>query len=420
MQRVRSCSLAVLLAFGTVAGCWTDRVTGSETGTAVNRPVTPPAPWTPSFPTVPSGAVVYDRVSSSSLTGRQRFVLFANGAFSLQFVRENGAVPSASSFEYAGRFSRADSVVKFEFAASNTAGAWTATAVVHGDSLSVEFNVVMQLADFEDGLYVHAPQPTGGEQIYLMGPDGAGTPTLLTRGGWPSWSRDGKRIAFHRDGRVCVIDVDRSNESCLVDGTFPTLSPDGHSIAFTSLDGIAVMNGDGSNVRTLIRHDFRTDTYAPWDMGVSKPAWSPDGHHIAFEHLGDGDMQPAQIFVMKADGSEVRRLTESDDRRRYAESDPAWSADGTRIVFWSYGYGIASAPASGGVPTSIYMDFPAVAYGTRPAPSPDGLAVTYTVRDWTSGATSIWLRPGGRLVENGRDAAWSPDGKWIAYVSGGQ
>lgn len=421
MQRVPFRSLAALLVLGGATACSADRVVGSETGTPVNRPATPAGPWTPSFPTVPSGALVFDRVSSSSFQGRQRFVLFTDGTFSLQYARENGAVPGGpSSFAYTGEFSRADSVLKFDFAASNTAGAWTATAVVRGDSLSVEFNVVMQFADFEDGLYVHTPQPVGGEHIYLVSPDGSGAPTFLTSGGWPSWSRDGKRIAFHRDGRICVIDIDGSNESCLADGTFPTLSPDGHSIAFTSLDGIAVMNADGSNARTLVRHHFRADTYAPWDMGVAKPAWSPDGQYIAFEHLGDGDIQPAQIFVMKADGSDVRRLTESDDRRRYAESDPSWSVEGPRVFFWSYGYGLASVPATGGVPTSIYMDFPAVAYGSRPAPSPGGRAVAYTLRDWTTGATSIWLTPGGRLVPNGHDAAWSPDGRWIAYATGGK
>ena len=189
--------MAVLLALGGATACSADRVVGSEAGTPVNRPATPAGPWTPSFPTVPSGALVFDRVSPSSFRGKQRFVLFTNGTFSLQFVRESEAAPAGSSaFAYTGQFSRADSMVKFDFAASNTAGGWTATAVVHGDSLSVEFNVVMQFAEFEDGLYVHKPQPAGGEHIYLVSPDGSGAATLLTSGGWPSWSRDGKEIFF--------------------------------------------------------------------------------------------------------------------------------------------------------------------------------------------------------------------------------
>ena len=94
MQRVPFRSLAVLLALGGATACSADRVVGSEAGTPVNRPATPAGPWTPSFPTVPSGALVFDRVSSSSFEGRQRFVLFTNGTFSLQFVRESEAAPA--------------------------------------------------------------------------------------------------------------------------------------------------------------------------------------------------------------------------------------------------------------------------------------------------------------------------------------
>jgi Tol biopolymer transport system component len=367
---------------------------------------------------MPSGAAAYNRVSPSAIQDAQRFVLFPNGMFALQFVRATSSISGPLSFSYAGWYSRTDAVLTFLFDASNTAGAWTAKGVLRGDSLVVEFNTVMQLADFEDGVYVQPPPE--GDNIYLADPFGTGQPRRITSGGWPSWSAAGKRIAFHRGGQICVIDADGGNEACLGIGAFPTWSPDGRSIAFTNDQGIAVMNADGTNVRTLIRHDFRTDTYAPWDMGVAKPAWSPDGQYIAFEHLGDGDVQPAQIFVMKADGSDVRRLTESADGRRYAESDPAWSVEGPRVFFWSYGYGIASVAASGGVPLSLYMNFPAVAYGTRPAPSPTGAAVAFTFNDQTTRSSSVMIMPGGRSFANARETAWSPDGKWIAYVRFGE
>ncbi len=56
------------------------------------------------------------------------------------------------------------------------------------------------------------------------------------------------------------------------------------------------------------------------------PCWSPDGKQIVFAAEPGGD---SEIFVMQADGSDVRRLTNivGDD------SHPHWSADGARILF---------------------------------------------------------------------------------------
>ncbi len=267
-----------------------------------------------------------------------------------------------------------------------------------------------------------APPLSGPEHIYLARADGSGI-TRLTRGDWPAWSPDGSKIAFHRDGTVYVINADGSNEILLGAGRFPAWLPDGTRIVLTTGEGISVMNVDGSgSVRTLIRHNFRDDTYAEGDMGVGKPAWSPDGKRITFEHLGDGDMMPAQVFVMNADGSDPRLLTASPDRRRYAESDPSWSPDGSSIVLWSYGYGIATVDANGGVPNSMYKSFPAVAYGAKPTWAPDGSIIAFNTFKGSSGESAIWIVPakgGGAklLIPDAYYAAWSPDGARLAFVS---
>ncbi|NMC45788.1 MAG: hypothetical protein GYA52_03065, partial [Chloroflexi bacterium] len=58
------------------------------------------------------------------------------------------------------------------------------------------------------------------------------------------------------------------------------------------------------------------------------PAWSPDGTKIAFNglvpHSGNTD-----VYVMNADGSEVRQLTAAPG----FDENPAWSPDGSQIVF---------------------------------------------------------------------------------------
>jgi len=374
-------------------------------------PAPTPAP-APVFPAPTHSATIYDRVTASSIPGASRYVVYDDSTFSLQYLS-----PRFGFFEYRGTYSRADSMVTLRFDANSNA--WFASAILKGRSLIVKYNLDMQLSDFEDGLYESAAPVTNGEHIYLADADGLAI-TQLAVGDWPAWSPDGQHLAYQRNGQIYVIETNGSNERWIAVGTYPAWSPDGRRIAFTNSAGVAVMNADGSGVTTLIRHDFRTDTDSSSDMGVGKPAWSPDGTRIAFEHLGDGNIQPAQIFVMNADGTQPRRLTTSPNRVVYAESDPSWSPDGSKIVFWSYGYGIATAAANGGAPSSIYINFPAVAYGTKPTWSPDGINLVFTMGRLST-APAIWTVPAGGgvarlLISGGYDAAWSPSGERIAFV----
>src|SRR5205823_3586835 len=59
-------------------------------------------------------------------------------------------------------------------------------------------------------------------------------------------------------------------------GINPTWSPDGRRIAFDDGDRIMMVDADGSNLRPLTR---RRDGFD------SDPAWSPDGRVIAFTAL---------------------------------------------------------------------------------------------------------------------------------------
>lgn len=100
---------------------------------------------------------------------------------------------------------------------------------------------------------------------------------------------------------------------------WPTFSPDGKDIAFgSSRDGhyaIYVMKADGSDVRRLSR-----------GMGMNvRPAWSPDGKRLAFTSNRDGQYE---IYVVNRDGSGERRLTNHPERDDYA----AWHPDGRRLV----------------------------------------------------------------------------------------
>jgi dipeptidyl aminopeptidase/acylaminoacyl peptidase len=87
---------------------------------------------------------------------------------------------------------------------------------------------------------------------------------------------------------------------------------------FEDLD-VFVINPDGSGLVSLTGGSWAAD---------SQPAFSPDGSRIAFTSDRTGN---ADIFVMNADGSDVTQVTSNPA----PDADPAFSADGSRIAFTS-------------------------------------------------------------------------------------
>jgi TolB protein len=96
-------------------------------------------------------------------------------------------------------------------------------------------------------------------------------------------------------------------------------------------DQIYVMNVDGS-LQTRLTMDKRpvttVDKKAVPIGSDDHPAWSPDGTQILFDSNRDGDRD---IYVMNSDGSGVNQLTNDPA----SDSFPAWSPDGKKIAFQS-------------------------------------------------------------------------------------
>jgi len=149
---VRRCALAVLLM---LAAACADSGPTSPTVTDRTTPlrVSPaPIPPTPAFPPLsgPSRTFTFDRELSyrvSEYTRHSRFTLYDNGAFVLRF-------PSVGEGGYRGGYSVVDGTVTFAWEGWSTAGPWSATGTLKGDSLTVQYNLVMQFTDFEDAVYV--------------------------------------------------------------------------------------------------------------------------------------------------------------------------------------------------------------------------------------------------------------------------
>ena len=161
----------------------------------------------------------------------------------------------------------------------------------------------------------------------------------------PAWSPDGKQIAFstnmlldpprkpNANFSIFIINVDGSGVFKLTDDQgqnyvdddaprdlAPSWSPDGKQIVFyTKITGhsptanIFIIDVDGSH-RTQITHDESP-------VENITPSWSPDGEFIVFASNRDHLDQPNvfDIYTMKPDGSEIRRLTNSGNN-----TCPAW------------------------------------------------------------------------------------------------
>ncbi|MCB0254041.1 MAG: PD40 domain-containing protein [Anaerolineae bacterium] len=230
--------------------------------------------------------------------------------------------------------------------------------------------------------------------VYVMNPDGTGLTRLTDDPGWdgtPAWSPDGTQIAFasERLGSpvIMLMNADGSDQRPLTDATYaslmPAWSPDGQQIAFAStrsyevpMEGgrqlveagfeIWVMNADGSNMRRV------TGNYEDQSL---YPSWSPDGKQLASQEITDEIRIMLQEPVEDAPATNV---TASVDGRQWT---PAWSPDGRQIVFMN--------------------------------------------QDLETGVANIWLldvKSGqathlSQADSNDGEPAWSPDGKEIVFSS---
>lgn len=153
----------------------------------------------------------------------------------------------------------------------------------------------------------------------------------------PSWSRDGKRIAYVAgEGRRTHIFVAESDGSGTRNvsakfaprgGAYPEISPDGRQVAW-----IADQQGRTPVVVTDLASG-QTRELTPESLAACEtPRWSPDGSRIAFASLRDTfGAGRNEIFVMNVDGSGMRNVTQHEAE----DFNPRWAADGRTLYYSS-------------------------------------------------------------------------------------
>jgi eukaryotic-like serine/threonine-protein kinase len=155
----------------------------------------------------------------------------------------------------------------------------------------------------------------------------------------------------------------------------------GHGqIAFAStrsgLPQIYLVNADGTGLTALTN----------MENGACQPAWSPDGSQIVFispcrarvDFYENNYYRDSSLYLINADGTDLRPLTTVPG----ADIEPAWSPDGTRIAF-----------------TSLR----------------DGRWEVYVITVENRTVIRLTTSVGGNL-EGSSQPAWSPSGNQIAYA----
>ena len=187
----------------------------------------------------------------------------------------------------------------------------------------------------------------------------------------------------------------------------PRLSPDGKRVAV----GIGPAGGGDVWVYSL---EGKTLTRLTFDGRYNYPVWSPDGKHVAF-----GTNKGLERIQWKAaDGSAPGEPLSTGSVQQIPES---WTPDGELLAFSQFGQGtrgdIWLLPVKGDRKPRPFLQTVANEYG--PAFSPDGRWLAYVSEE--SGRNEVYVQtfpgPGGKweVSTEGRDPVWSRNGRELFY-----
>lgn len=183
----------------------------------------------------------------------------------------------------------------------------------------------------------------------------------------------------------------------------------------TEDDDYAIFGADADGTHGYRLTKEKGDPSTPQGLFFqNSPAWSPDGRLIAFSSHRDGN---SHIFVMRADGTGTRRVT----NEAFEDDHPSWSPDGKRIVFGREG-ALFVVPAGGGKASRVGKG---LGNAADPAWSPDGKTIAYDYRLPGFSIREIWLmdadgtqtRKLTNLKATSGLPAWSPDSSEITFES---
>ena len=171
----------------------------------------------------------------------------------------------------------------------------------------------------------------------------------------------------------------------------PQWTPDGSHIVFTGIASVNVVSADGSELWRLSESEDKREI-------DHSPSISPDGTRIAYATSRlktPGSPRDFEIETSTLDGSDRLRLTE----RPYTDTSPVWSPDGSRIAFL-VGEESSWEVSNGGIYTL----------------APDGSDIRPVVVEASLDPLSLPDEYHIPSVSLGTGPVWSPDGERIAFT----
>src|SRR6266478_5561029 len=239
------------------------------------------------------------------------------------------------------------------------------------------------------------------QRLWMVSTSGGDAISLTAEGvtsSHPRWSPDGKFLAFlsaRNAGKNQVWLLDRrGGEAQRLTETAQGVddfewSPDSSRLV------LVLRDPKPEDLEAVTDKDKDKDKEKPAPKPKTPPPFVIDRLHFKQDTVGYLDRRRTHLYVFDAASKKATQVTSGD----FDDSEPAWSPDGKSLAFTS----------------------------NRSTPDPDR---TYNSDIWVVAANNVARSAGASPDDKGahltqittnpgpdRSPAWSPDGKWIAFIS---